>query len=202
MSKDSPQQKWTEVDQYLTQQLALPDEILDACIVANTEEGLPAIDVSPPLGKVLHLLAIVQGARKILEIGTLGGYSSIWLARALPSGGRLTTLEVDRKHAEIARANLRRAGLDAVVDVKVGLALDSLKVLAAAGAGPFDLIFIDADKPNNPHYLEWPLNSPGRVASSSATTSFETVRSRTAAVPTPTSLECGVFSSTYRAIPD
>jgi predicted O-methyltransferase YrrM len=159
------QEQWTAVDQYVTESLELSDAVLDASIAANRESGLPAIDVSPPLGKLLYLLARIQGARRILEIGTLGGYSSIWLARALPEGGRLTTLEANELHAAVARANLRRAGLEGVVDLRVGLAVDSLERLQAEGAGPFDLIFIDADKANNPNYLKWgvALSRPGSI---------------------------------------
>jgi predicted O-methyltransferase YrrM len=120
--------------------------------------GLPAISVSPPHGKFLNLLARVQGARNILEIGTLGGYSAIWLARALPpGGGRLITLEVDPLHAKVARANLARAGFANIAQVRLGRAIDTLPELEHEGAGPFDLVFIDADKPSNPDYFAWAL---------------------------------------------
>ncbi|MEU0716539.1 O-methyltransferase [Streptomyces lavendulocolor] len=151
------QERWTAVDDYLTDMLAPADEALAAALADSDAAGLPAIAVSPPQGKFLHLLARVQGARTILEIGTLGGYSTMWLARALPGDGRLISLEYDPAHADVARANLARAGLDKVAEVRTGAALDTLPVLAREGAGPFDLVFIDADKPNNPGYLEWAL---------------------------------------------
>ena len=121
--------------------------------------------MSPAQGKLLNLLVRMTGAQTILEIGTLGGYSTIWLARALPPGGKVVTLELDPHHAEVARANLERAGLSDLVDLRVGPALESLPALSAEGAGPFDFIFIDADKPNNPHYLSWAmrLSRPGTV---------------------------------------
>jgi predicted O-methyltransferase YrrM len=134
-----------------------PDPALDEALKASVAAGLPAINVSPNQGKFLQLLARVQGARTILEIGTLGGYSTIWLARALPEGGRLITLEADPMHAEIARANVARAGLDGVVELLLGQALETLPQLAAQRRGPFDLIFIDADKPSYPDYLTWAL---------------------------------------------
>jgi predicted O-methyltransferase YrrM len=132
---------------------------------ANAEAGLPSIDVAPNQGKLLHLLARIQGAKRILEIGTLGGYSTIWLARALPSDGTLVTLEAEAKHAEVARGNIARAGLSSLVEVRLGPAMESLAQLDREGASPFDFIFIDADKPNNPGYLEWALrlSRPGTV---------------------------------------
>jgi predicted O-methyltransferase YrrM len=151
------QETWTAVDRYLTELLVQPDEALDAALNASAAAGLPAISVSPPQGKLLQLLARVQGARKILEIGTLAGYSTIWLARALAEGGRLITLEVDPKHAEVARQNIKRAGLAKCVELRLGPALETLPQLAAEGQGPFDLIFIDADKPSTPEYFEWAL---------------------------------------------
>ena len=157
MERNELKQQWTEVDRYITDMLVPADHALDAALKANAAAGLPPIDVAPNQGKLLHLLAKIQGAKTILEIGTLGGYSTIWLARALPEGGRLITLEYDPKHAEVARANIERAGLSHMVEVRVGLALVSLEQLAAEGSGPFDLIFIDADKPNNPAYLEWAI---------------------------------------------
>jgi predicted O-methyltransferase YrrM len=159
------QERWTAVDDYFTDLLVPPDSALDASLEASTAAGLPAINVSPTQGKLLHLLARVHGARTILELGTLGGYSTIWLARALPGGGRVVTLEADPKHAEVARANIARAGLAEVVDVRLGKALETLPQLASGGYGPFDLIFIDADKPNNPHYLAWALklSRPGSL---------------------------------------
>ncbi|WP_341529115.1 O-methyltransferase [Nostoc sp. UHCC 0302] len=134
-----------------------PDPALDAALEASATEGLPPHNVSPNQGKLLLLLAQIHRANSILEIGTLGGYSTIWLARALPTDGRLITLEADPKHAEIARANIARAGLAKVVDLRLGRALDTLPQLAAEGCGPFDLIFIDADKPSNPDYFAWAL---------------------------------------------
>lgn len=150
-------QLWTAVDQYTTDLLLPPDPVLEAALKASEAAGLPAISVSPSQGKLLMLLAQLAGAAQILEIGTLGGYSSIWLARALSPGGRLITLEANPKHAEVARANIAHAGFGGVVDVRLGDARLSIQQLAAEGAGPFDLIFIDADKQSIPHYLEWSL---------------------------------------------
>jgi predicted O-methyltransferase YrrM len=151
------QEQWTAVDRYLTDLLVAPDPALESALQASTAAGLPPINVSPNQGKLLHLLARLQGARTILEIGTLGGYSTIWLARALPAGGRLVTLEADAGHAEVARANIARAGLTDAVELRLGPALETLPQLAAEGRGPFDLIFIDADKPSYPDYLAWAL---------------------------------------------
>ena len=148
---------WTAVDDYLQDLIVPPDPALDAAMDASEAAGLPAIAVSPAQGKFLMLLAQIQGARTILEIGTLGGYSTIWLARALPADGRLITLEAVPKHAEVASANIARAGLSDRVEVRVGKALQTLPQLEAEGVSPFDLIFIDADKQNNPHYLAWAL---------------------------------------------
>lgn len=148
---------WTAVDRYISDLLIPPDPVLDEALAASDAAGLPQIAVSPPQGKQLYLLARLMGARKILEIGTLGGYSTIWLARALAPGGRLITLEADARHAEVARANFSRAGLEAVIDLRLGLALETLPVIAAEGAGPFDLVFIDADKENISHYFIWSL---------------------------------------------
>jgi predicted O-methyltransferase YrrM len=145
---------WSSVDRYMQSALLKPDPVLEDALKANAAAGLPAIDVAPNQGKLLYLIAQLLGARSILEVGTLGGYSTIWLARALPAGGTLVTLEVDPKHAEVARANVARAGLTQVVDVRVGRALDTLAALAGQ---MFDLVFIDADKPNNPAYLAWAL---------------------------------------------
>jgi predicted O-methyltransferase YrrM len=151
------QQQWTAVDRYITDLLVPADPALDAALQASAAAGLPPHNVSPNQGKLLLLLARVQRARTILEIGTLGGYSTIWLARALPADGSLITLEADRKHAEVARANIARTGLTHVVELHLGRALDTLPQLAAEGRGPFDLIFIDADKPSNPDYFAWAL---------------------------------------------
>lgn len=144
---------WSAVDDFITSSLARSDEALDAALADSAAAGLPAIQVSAAQGKLLHLLAKLAGARSILEVGTLGGYSTIWLARALPPGGRLVTLEIDPKHAAVATKNLERAGLGVVADVRVGKALDSLPKLD----GPFDFVFIDADKGNNAAYFEWAL---------------------------------------------
>ncbi|MED4568882.1 O-methyltransferase [Brevibacillus agri] len=150
-------EQWTAVDEYFTQKFVSADPILEAVLENNASAGLPPIDVAPNQGKFLHLLARIQGARTILEIGTLGGYSTIWLARALPADGRLITLEAASKHAEVAKANIARAGLESVVEIRLGDALDSLSALADEKQGPFDLIFIDADKKNNPDYFRWAL---------------------------------------------
>jgi predicted O-methyltransferase YrrM len=150
-------ERWTAVDQYFTDLLVPLDSALEEALRASAAAELPAISVTPNLGKLLMLLAQVHGARNILEIGTLGGYSTIWLARALPKGGRLITLEAEKKHADVARANIARAGLADVVEVIVGRAVDTLPRLEAEGRGPFDLIFIDADKPSNPDYFAWSL---------------------------------------------
>jgi len=159
------QERWTEVDEFITRALVPDDAELSAALRANAEAGLPQHDVSPAQGKLLHLLVRLQGARRILEIGTLGGYSTIWLAKALPPSGRLTSLELDAGRAAIARANIRRAGLEGVVEVRVGPALETLQTLKAEGVPSFDLVFIDADKPNNPRYLEWAvaLTHPGSI---------------------------------------
>ncbi len=148
---------WTDVDNYTTGLLMPPDPALDGALAASEAAGLPSISVTPSQGKLLMMLAQLAGASQILEIGTLGGYSSIWLARALPPGGRLITLEFSATHAEVARANIARAGLGQKVEVRLGDARESIKQLAAEKAGPFDLIFIDADKQSIPHYLAWSL---------------------------------------------
>jgi predicted O-methyltransferase YrrM len=146
---------WTAVDDYITGLVVPADPVLDAAQEASTAAGLPAISVSAAQGKFLHLLARIHGARRILEIGTLGGYSTIWMARALPPDGRLISLEFDPKHAEVARANIARAGLSDRVEVRVGRAIDALPGLAKEG--PFDLVFIDADKPSTTDYFDWAL---------------------------------------------
>ncbi|MFZ2528770.1 MAG: O-methyltransferase [Rhodococcus sp. (in: high G+C Gram-positive bacteria)] len=154
---------WQTTDAYLTETLIGPDAALDSALVTNTDQGLPPIDVSAPQGKFLHLLARAIGARKILEIGTLGGYSTIWFARAVGAAGRVITLEYEPRHAEVARVNLDRAGIGDIVDVRVGAALDSLPYLGPEA--PFDLVFIDADKENNPRYVRaaLELSRPGTV---------------------------------------
>jgi len=164
-AEDLAQQKWTAVDRYITDHLLLPDPILDAAMEASQAAELPPIQVSPMQGKMLHILARAQGARRILELGTLGGYSTIWLARALPPDGRLITLEANLKHADVARTNLTRAGLSHIVELRLGPALDSLKEMANAGTAPFDFIFIDADKPGYADYLTWSLklSRPGTL---------------------------------------
>ena len=151
------QERWAAVDRYITDLFVQPDPALDAAIKASDAAGLPSIHVAPNQGKLLHLLARVRGARSILEIGMLGGYSTIWLARALPADGRLITLEADPKHAAVARGNIERAGLARIIELRLGPALETLPRIAAEGLGPFDLIFIDADKPSNPDYLAWAL---------------------------------------------
>ncbi len=148
---------WTAVDRYIDEALGLSDEVLATTIAANADGGLPAIDVTASQGAFLNILARLAGARRILEIGTLGGFSTIWLARAVPAGGQVVTLEFDPGHAAVAKRNLVRAGLDHIVDIRVGKALDSLVSIEAEGGTPFDFVFIDADKPNNAHYFDWAL---------------------------------------------
>jgi predicted O-methyltransferase YrrM len=153
---------WAEVDDYVTAHLlADADRVFTEILGANAKGGLPSIDVSPTQGKFLNLLVSMTGARRILEIGTLGGYSTTWMAKALPAAGRITTLEYSPKHAEVARANFARAGVADRIEVLVGPALETLPTLT----GPFDLVFIDADKPNNSNYLDWALKlgRPGTV---------------------------------------
>lgn len=147
--------QWTAVDDYVNGLVVRPDAVLDAALDATAAAGMPAIAVSAAQGKLLHLMARVLGARRVLEIGTLGGYSTIWMARALPKDGRIISLEIDANHAEVARGNLAAAGLADVAEVRVGAALDLLPKLAAEDAGPFDLSFIDADKANIPEYFDW-----------------------------------------------
>ena len=156
---------WVDVDRYFTEQLRLSDSILDATMAANTAAKLPAIDVAPNQGRFLQLLVALCGARKILEIGTLGGYSAICMARALPPGGRVISLEYDSGHAEVAQSNIERARLADRVEIRVGAALESLSRIEKEGVAPFDFIFIDADKPNNPAYLDWAvrLSRPGTL---------------------------------------
>ena len=159
------QRTWTEVDTYFSEKLIPEDSALESALRDSDAAGLPQHNVAPNQGKLLQLFAQMQNARKILEIGTLGGYSTIWLARALPEGGRLITLEANPEHAAVAIANIARAGLAHVVDVRVGKAIDTLPLLEKEGIGPFDLIFVDADKPSNPEYLTWSikLSRPGTV---------------------------------------
>ncbi|MFI6561070.1 O-methyltransferase [Streptomyces sp. NPDC050534] len=153
----SESQLWHDVDDYFTTQLSPNDEALDAAVRDSEAAGLPPVAVTAPQGKFLQLLAQIQGARTILEIGTLGGYSTIWMARGLPADGRLISLEYSARHAEVATRNIARAGLDRIAEVRVGPALESLPKLADENPAPFDLVFIDADKANNPRYVEWAL---------------------------------------------
>src|SRR6188768_2714210 len=159
------QELWTRVDEYTNSLLLPSDAVLDAALAASHAAGLPSINVAPNQGKFLSLLAQLQGASRILEVGTLAGYSTIWLARALPKSGRLVTLELDPKHAEVARSNIELAGLSAQVDLRVGRALDSLAALVNEGVPPFDFVFIDADKPSIPEYFlaSLKLTRPGSV---------------------------------------
>lgn len=159
------QEQWTAVDLYINQMLVPSDAALEAAIEASEKAKLPAIAVTANQGKLLHILARLVNARNVLEIGTLGGYSTIWLARALPPRGRVITLEIDPKHAEVATANVSRAKLGKSVEVRLGPALDSMKKLAKEKRKPFDLIFIDADKSNIPDYFKWSLklSRPGSV---------------------------------------
>ncbi len=159
------QETWTAVDNYITDLFSATDPLLEAALRDSDAAGLPEIAVSPAQGQLLHLLARSHGAKRILEIGTLGGYSTIWLGRALPSGGTLLSLEASPKHAEVARTNIARAGLAESVNVRVGRAQETLPTLVTEGEGPFDLIFIDADKESYPTYLEWALklSQPGTL---------------------------------------
>ncbi|MEK4876852.1 MULTISPECIES: O-methyltransferase [Paenibacillus] len=156
---------WDKVDQYITERLIPQDSVLEEVLVTNQQAGLPPFDVSPSQGKFLNLLVQMKGARRILEIGTLGGYSTIWMARALPSDGQIVTLELDPIHAQVAKANLSLAEVDHLVELRVGDALEQLSQMKQEGGEPFDFIFIDADKPNNPNYLKWALqfSQPGTV---------------------------------------
>lgn len=153
----STSETWKDIDLYFQAKLHTSDPTLDSILTANMEAGLRPIDVAPTQGKLLYLLAKLSGAKNILEIGTLGGYSSIWLGRALPEGGRLVTLELEQSHAKVAEENIRKAGLENKVEVIVGPALDTLPTLKEKGFASFDFIFIDADKPNYPNYLKWAL---------------------------------------------
>src|SRR5580658_586674 len=164
MEPDDPP-VWAEVDGYFSKLLVLPDASFDAAVKANQQAGLPAIDITALQGKFLEFLVRISGARCILEIGTLGGYSTLWLARALPGDGRIVTLEIDPRHAEVARANLENAGVLDSVDVIVGPAIETLPTLKNSPCAPFDLIFIDADKQGYPEYLRWALklSRPGTV---------------------------------------
>ena len=159
------QELWTSVDNYLSEVLVRQDKHLDDAVAASDAAGLPSIQVSPPQGKLLEILIQMMGAKSILEVGTLGGYSTIWMARALPSDGRVVTIEIDPKHAQVAQENFDRAGLSDTIDLKTGNARDILPAMVKEGAGPFDLSFIDADKASNPDYFGWALemSRPGSV---------------------------------------
>ncbi len=159
------QETFSAVDEFIAATLVPHDEALDRALEAAEAAGLPSIQVSPPQGKLLQLLAKLQGARKVLEFGTLGGYSTILLARALPDDGRLISLEANPDYAEVALRNIEAAGLDGIVEIRVGPALETLPVLEESGAGPFDLVFIDADKVNTPNYFAWALDhtAPGSL---------------------------------------
>ncbi|MFB7619310.1 O-methyltransferase [Kitasatospora sp. NPDC056181] len=159
------QPTWDAVDAYFSEQLVGHDPALEAASAAADAAGLPRIAVAPNQGKLLHLLALTSGARRILEVGTLGGYSAIWLARALPADGILITLEIDPKHAEVARGNLARAGLERLAEVRLGRAADTLAAMVEERVEPFDLVFIDADKPSNPEYFRraLQLTRPGSL---------------------------------------
>jgi predicted O-methyltransferase YrrM len=159
------QEQWTAVDEYINQTVVASDPALDAAIEASAKAELPAIAVTANQGKLLHIFARLVNAKNILEIGTLGGYSTIWLARALAPRGRVITLEIDPKHADVATANVTRAGLAKSVEVRLGPALGSMKKLAKEKHKPFDLIFIDADKSNIPDYFTWSLklSQPGSL---------------------------------------
>jgi predicted O-methyltransferase YrrM len=163
--QSDPHERWSAIDRYISDHLVPADPALEAALGDSETAGLPSIAVTPNQGKLLELLARIQGARSILELGTLGGYSTIWLARALAPGGRLITLETEPRFAQVARANIARAGFADVVELRVGAALETLPQLHAEGAGPFDLIFIDADKQNYPGYFKWSLklSRPGTV---------------------------------------
>ncbi len=152
------QETWSAVDEYVSGLLAPDDEALQGAVEAAEAAGLPPIQVSPPQGKLLQMLARTQGARTVLEFGTLGGYSTIWLARALPADGCLISLEANADYAEVAGASIERAGLGDLVEIRVGPALETLPILEQEGAGPFDLTFIDADKVNTPKYFAWALD--------------------------------------------
>lgn len=159
------QEQWSAVDAFFAARLAPPEDVLEAVLSANAEAGLPPHDVSPLQARFLELIVRITGATRVLEIGTLGAYSTIWMARALPPGGRIVTLEADPHYAKVALANITRAGVADRIDLKLGSALETLPAIHAEGIGPFDLVFIDADKPSNPDYLAWSLRltRPGSV---------------------------------------
>ena len=159
------QELWTSVDNYLGEVLVRQDRHLDDAVAASDAAGLPSIQVSPPQGKLLEILIQMMGAKTILEVGTLGGYSTIWMARSLPADGRVVTIEIDPKHARVAQENFSRAGLAEKIDLRTGNAREILPAMIEEGAGPFDFAFIDADKASNPDYFGWALemSRPGSV---------------------------------------
>ncbi|MDN4642825.1 O-methyltransferase [Arthrobacter sp. PsM3] len=163
MFEHQPTARWTAVEEFLSEVVVRPDSTLKRAVSTAREAGMPPIEVAPTAGKLLKLLVQLAGARRVLEIGTLAGFSTIWMAQGLPDGGRLITCEYLSKHAAVARANVDFAGLGHLVEIRVGAALDTLQALADEGAEPFDFVFIDADKENNPHYLDWAirLGRPG-----------------------------------------
>ena len=146
---------WAAVDRYYTDAIVQPSHALEAALKDSAEAGLPPISVSPLQGKLLHIFAKILGAKRVLEVGTLGGYSTIWLASALPRDGKLVSLELERKHAEVARKNIERAGLGKLVEIRLGKAIETMPALFSDDEGPFDLIFLDADKKGNPDYFRW-----------------------------------------------
>ncbi len=163
MVEHQPTSRWIAVEDYLTGVVIRPDESLRYAVASALAAGMPPIEVAPNAGKLLKLLVQLSGARRVLEIGTLAGFSTIWMAQGLPDGGRLVSCEFLPKHAEVARANIGRAGLAQRVEIRVGAALETLAALEKEDAGPFDFVFIDADKENNPQYLDWAirLGRPG-----------------------------------------
>ena len=163
MIEHQPASGWTAVEDFLSAVVVRPDSSLQRAVTTALEAGMPPIEVAPNAGKLLKLLVQLSGARRVLEIGTLAGFSTIWMAQGLPDGGRLLTCEYLPKHARVARANIDEAGLGHKVEIRVGAALDTLRALSNEAVAPFDFVFIDADKENNPHYLDWAirLGRPG-----------------------------------------
>jgi predicted O-methyltransferase YrrM len=197
MNNNSQSNLLRQVDDYIESLYSSNDEALDETVKSIAANGLPAINVSANEGKLLYMLAKMSGAKKILEIGTLAGYSTIWLARALPEGGRLLTLEYDPKHAEVSRANIARAGLEGVVEVRLGAGLDLLPRIAENGEGPFDLFFIDADKENYPGYLDWALKLSRK---GSVILSDNLVRDGAVLNPSPSDLSATVIARYNRTL--
>jgi predicted O-methyltransferase YrrM len=192
-------QRFDDVEHWIVDHLIHADDALRGAVERSDADGLPLIQVDPPMGKLLNLLARMIGAQRILEIGTLAGYSSIWLARALPADGKLITLEFDPKHAAVAEENIAAAGLDERVDLRVGPALEALPRIAAAGEGPFDLVFIDADKWNQDNYLAWALDLT-RLGSVSSATTWCAAGARSIPLRTRAARRCGGSSSCWRPI--